>query len=126
MIIETKYDINDKVWFLNGLDIYTGIITDIQYRKFVCDGGIIEQFTYIISYNAVTIEKDENEIFSSEDEIRNKFKKPTFWDYVAQLEDGSDEWRIAMNIGKKYFNMCKNPDDYLEDIKGEVELEKSL
>ena len=31
-----------------------------------------------------------------------------------------------MNIGKKYFSMCKNPDDYLEDIKGEVELEKSL
>ena len=126
MIIETKYDINDKVWFLNGLDIYTGIITDIQYLKFVCGGDIIEQFTYIISYNAVTIEKDENEIFSSEDEIRNKFKKPTFWDYVAQLEDGSDEWRIAMNIGKKYFSMCKNPDDYLEDIKGEVEFEKSL
>lgn len=121
MTIKTKYDINEKVWFLNGLNIHAGIITDIRYHKFVCCGDITSFLVYRISYEGTTIDKDENEVFSSEDEIRNKFKKPTFWDYVAQLEDGSDEWRVAIDTGTKYFNMNKNPDDYLDDIKFEVE-----
>ena len=121
MTIETKYEINDKVWFFNGLNIHAGIITDIRYHRFVCLGDITEFLVYRISYEGTTIEKDENEIFSSEDEIRNKFKKPTFWDYVLQLEDGSDEWRVAIDTGTKYFERHKNPDDYLEDIKFEVE-----
>lgn len=121
MIIETKHDINDKVWFLNGLNIHAGIITDIRYHKYVCLGDIMTILVYRISYEGTTIDKNENEIFSSEDEIRNKFKKPTFWDYVRQLEDGSDEWRVAIDTGTKYFNMNKNPDDYLDDIKFEVE-----
>lgn len=121
MIIETKYDINDKVWFINGLNIHAGIITDIRYHKFVCCGDITTHLVYRISYENTTTEKDEKEVFSSEDEIRNKFKKPTFWDYVASLEDGSDEWRVAIDTGTKYFNIHKNPDDYLNDIKNEVE-----
>jgi len=121
MTIETKHDINDKVWFLNGLNIHAGIITAIRYHKFVSCGDITTILVYRISYEGTTIDKDENEVFSSEDEIRNKFKKPTFWDYVRQLEDGSDEWRVAIDTGTKYFNMNKNPDDYLEDIKFEVE-----
>ena len=121
MTIETKYDINDKVWFFNGLNIHAGIITDISYHKYVCLGDIMANLVYRISYEGTTIDKDENEVFSSEDEIRNKFKKPTFWDYVRQLEDGSDEWRVAIDTGTEYFNRHKNPDDYLEDIKFEVE-----
>ena len=121
MTIETKYDINDKVWFLNGLNIHVGIITDIRYHKFVCCGDITTNLAYRISYEGTTIDKDENEVFSSEDEIRNKFKKLSFWDYVASLEDGTDEWRVAIDTGTKYFNMHKNPDDYINDIKNEVD-----
>ena len=121
MTIETKYEINDKVWFFNGLNIHAGIITDIRYHRFVCLGDITEFLVYRISYEGTTIDKDENEVFSSEDEIRNKFKKLSFWDYVASLEDGTDEWRVAIDTGTKYFNMHKNPDDYINDIKNEVD-----
>ncbi len=40
----------------------------------------------------------------------------TFWDYVDTLEDGSDDWRYAMQLGQKYHNAGKNPDEYLEEI----------
>ena len=43
-------------------------------------------------------------------------KPTTFWDYVDTLEDGSDDWRYAMQLGQKYHNAGKNPDDYLEEI----------
>ena len=40
----------------------------------------------------------------------------TFWDYVDTLEDGSDDWRYVMQLGQKYHNEGKNPDEYLEEI----------
>ena len=44
-------------------------------------------------------------------------KKPeTLWEYIDTLEDGSDEWRIAIDLGSKYHKAGKNPDDYLEEI----------
>ena len=43
-------------------------------------------------------------------------KPTTFWDYVDTLEDGSDDWRYVMQLGQKYHNEGKNPDEYLEEI----------
>jgi hypothetical protein len=43
-------------------------------------------------------------------------KPTTFWDYVDTLEDGSDDWRYAMQLGQKLHNEGKNPDEYLEEI----------
>ena len=43
-------------------------------------------------------------------------KPTTFWNYVDTLEDGSDDWRYAMQLGQKYHNAGKNPDEYLEEI----------
>jgi hypothetical protein len=43
-------------------------------------------------------------------------KPTTFWDYVDTLKDGSDDWRYAMQLGQKYHNAGKNPDDYLDEI----------
>lgn len=43
-------------------------------------------------------------------------KPTTFWDYVDTLEDGSDDWRYAMQLGQKYHNAGKNPDEYLDEI----------
>ena len=40
----------------------------------------------------------------------------TFWDYVDTLEDGSDDWCYAMQLGQKYHNAGKNPDEYLDEI----------
>lgn len=52
-----------------------------------------------------------------EDLIPKKKETPkTFWDYVDTLEDGSDDWRYAMQLGQKYHNEGKNPDEYLEEI----------
>ena len=44
----------------------------------------------------------------------------TFWDYVDTLEDGTDEWRIAMKLGQKYHNEGKNPDNYVNEIINKV------
>jgi len=52
-----------------------------------------------------------------EDLIPKEPVKPTtFWDYLDTLEDGSDDWRYAMQLGQKYHNAGKNPDDYLDEI----------
>ena len=49
-------------------------------------------------------------------------KEPkTFWEYVDTLEDGSDKWRIAIDLGSKYYKAGKNPDEYLEEIIKKVE-----
>ena len=47
---------------------------------------------------------------------KESVKPTTFWDYVDTLEDGSDDWRYAMQLGQKYHNAGKNPDDYLDEI----------
>lgn len=52
-----------------------------------------------------------------EDLMPKELVKPTtFWDYVDTLKDGSDDWRYAMQLGQKYNNTGKNPDDHLEEI----------
>lgn len=44
-------------------------------------------------------------------------KKPTtLWEYIDTLENGSDEWRIAIDLGIKYHKAGKNPDDHLDEI----------
>jgi hypothetical protein len=43
-------------------------------------------------------------------------KPTTLWEYVDTLEDGSDEWRKAIDLGSKYHKAGKNPDEYLEEI----------
>lgn len=43
-------------------------------------------------------------------------KPTTFWDYVSTLENGSDEWKIAIDLGSKYHKDDKNPDEYLDEI----------
>ena len=47
---------------------------------------------------------------------KEQVKPTTFWDYVNTLEDGSDDWCYAMQLGQKYHNTGKNPDEYLEEI----------
>ena len=55
-----------------------------------------------------------------EDYYNNISKEPvkptTFWDYVDTLEDGSNDWRYAMQLAQEYHNEGKNPDEYLEEI----------
>ena len=52
-------------------------------------------------------------------------KPTTFWGYVDTLEDGSDDWRYAMQIGSKYYKAGKNPDEYLSEIINNVEHSKN-
>ena len=44
----------------------------------------------------------------------------SFWDYTATLNKDSDKYRDAMNIGAKYSNAGKDPNEYLEEIIDEV------
>ena len=58
------------------------------------------------------------------------YKRPkepikSFWDYIDTLEDGTDEWRIAMDLGTKYHKEGKNPDEYLDEIIKKVEHSKN-
>ena len=56
-----------------------------------------------------------------EDLIPKKKETPkTFWAYVDTLEDDSDNWRYAMQLGQKYHNAGKNPDEYLEEIINKI------
>ena len=51
-------------------------------------------------------------------------KPTTFWEYIDTLEDGTDKWRKAMDLGSKYHKDGKNPDEYLEEIIKKVEYSK--
>lgn len=50
------------------------------------------------------------------EQVKPKVKPTTFWDYVDTLKDGTDDWRYAMQLGQKYHNAGKNPDEYLDEI----------
>jgi len=52
-------------------------------------------------------------------------KPTTLWEYIDTLEDGSDEWRLAIDLGTKYHKAGKNPDEYLEEIINKVEHSKN-
>lgn len=43
-------------------------------------------------------------------------KYKSFWEYIDTLDSYSDEWRIAMDLGSKYYKAGKNPDEYLDEI----------
>lgn len=45
----------------------------------------------------------------------------TFWDYVAFLNKGTNKWRMAIDLGVKYHDEGKNPDEYLDEIIKKVE-----
>jgi hypothetical protein len=52
-----------------------------------------------------------------DDLMPKQLKEPkTFWEYIDTLEDGSDDWRYAIQLGQKYHKTGKNPDEYLEEI----------
>ncbi len=49
-------------------------------------------------------------------------KEPkTLWEYIDTLENGSDKWRMAIDLGSKYHKAGKNPDEYLDEIIKKVE-----
>ena len=52
-------------------------------------------------------------------------KPKTLWGYIDTLEDGTDKWRKAMDLGSKYHKDGKNPDEYLEEIIKKVENSKN-
>lgn len=53
-------------------------------------------------------------------EVKTSESFKTLWDYIDTLKEGSDEWRIAMNLGTKYHRDGKNPDEYIEEIIAKV------
>lgn len=52
---------------------------------------------------------------------KDKVKPTTLWEYIDTLEDNSDEWRKAIDLGTKYHKAGKNPDEYLDEIIKKVE-----
>ena len=114
-LLEEEADIN----FKTESDIYvvfdgaTGILYEGDMPKCYCYTKHYKKYTGFLP-----------EIMSKEryEEMLQKFNenKITFWDYVDSLKDESDEWRIALDLGKKYHNDGKNPDIYLEEIIAKV------
>lgn len=52
---------------------------------------------------------------------KDKVKPTTLWEYIDTLEDNSDEWRKAIDLGTKYHKAGKNPDEYIDEIIKKVE-----
>lgn len=88
--------------------------------------SLIRLVTFEIGKSPHTIDNDyriPTEDLLAEDWIdiedlmpKEPIKPTTFWGYVDTLEDGSDDWRYAMQLGQKYHNAGKNPDEYLGEI----------
>lgn len=60
-----------------------------------------------------------HKIVEKKKEKKEKIKL-LFWDFINTLKEGSDIWTYAMNIGKKFHNEGKNPDDYMDEIVEDV------
>ncbi len=45
----------------------------------------------------------------------------TIWDYINSLPEGSDKWKYAIDISRKYHQNSKNPDCYVLEIKQKVD-----
>lgn len=89
-------------------------VAQIRLVKFeMCKTPIT--FDEYITLNAIDLLADD--WIDIEDLMPKKKETPkTFWDYLDTLEDGSDDWRYAMQLGGKYRNAGKNPDEYLDEI----------
>lgn len=67
------------------------------------------------------IKREKVELMGLREKI-NSTKEPkdfkTTWDWIATFEDGTPEWREAMNICQKYYKKYNNPEpiEYLDQI----------
>lgn len=97
--------------------------TFIQLRS---TANLIRLVNFEIGKTPITLNNDfrlttedllANDWIDIEDLMPKKKETPkTFWAYVDTLEDNSDDWRYAMQLGQKYHKVGKNPDEYLEEI----------
>lgn len=76
MIIETKYDIDDKVYFIHHSKIHCGVITSVSFYKFkiIC-GEIHGGLRYRISYNGISTDIEECDVYSTKEELLNKLSE---------------------------------------------------
>jgi hypothetical protein len=77
MIIEAKYDIDDKVYFIHHSRIHCGVITSVSFYKFktIC-GEIHGGVHYGISYNDMDANHiDECDVFYTKEELLNKLSE---------------------------------------------------
>lgn len=81
-----------------------------------CD-ALIEQCNSLISI----IKREKVELMGLKEQInQNKSAKDfkSTWDWIATFEDGTPEWREAMNICQKYYKKYNKPEpiEYLDQI----------
>lgn len=61
-----------------------------------------------------------SDLFADDWVVKEEQKRENFWNYVRNLDHESDEWHIAMEIGQKYHESGKDPNEYLEEIQETV------
>ena len=76
MIIESKFDIDDKVYFIHHSKIHCGVIISVSFYKFknIC-GEIHDGLHYRISYNDISADIDECDVYSTKEELLNKLSE---------------------------------------------------
>lgn len=76
MIIESKFDIDDKVYFIHHSKIHCGIITSVCFHKFknIC-GEIHDGLRYRISYNDISADIEECDVYRTKEELLNKLSE---------------------------------------------------
>ena len=63
---------------------------------------------------------EAHRIVEKKEEKKIENKKQSFWNFVNTLKKSSDIWTYTMNLGQKFHNEGKNPDDHLDYIIEEV------
>lgn len=63
---------------------------------------------------------ESHRIVEKKEEKKIENKKQSFWDFVKTLKNNDDIWTYAMNLGQKFHNEGKNPDDHIDYIIDEV------
>ena len=69
MIIETKYDIGDKLYTLNGKDIVEVLVEAVCFRR--CRRGVLGGVYYEVSIDYWDgLIRDENELYRTLEELK--------------------------------------------------------
>ena len=100
-----------------GPEDYTGVARIINKQANMDCDELINECNEIIT----KLKKGKVELMGLKKQInQNKSVKDfkSTWEWIATFEDGTPEWREAMNICQKYFKKYNNPEpiEYLDQI----------
>ena len=109
--------IQRKCWHKDVFIQYCDSVDLIRLVQFVEGSQAYADEPFVIDNDTRLTASD---LFADDWFVKEEQKQNTFWDYVKTLNQYSDEWRFAMELGEEYYRSGKDPDKYIDEIKDAI------